>query len=255
MRTVRIEPSRICRDASSKNEGLVGDLVSIFALALLAMANPTLLAAVTVMLLLPNPKRLMLGYLLGAYTTSITVGMLVVFSLHDTGSAETTQRTLGPGQDIVLGLLALAVAYGLGGSRTESLRERRRARKERKVEEKGEKQSLPERLLGRGSPRITFVVGILLSFPGVSYLAALDRIAKLGEPTVPTALLVLAVALIQQLFLEVPLLGFALRPEKTERAVASFRDWLDRRGRHTATVAAAVIGGLLILRGVLGFVF
>jgi hypothetical protein len=29
------------------------------------MLNPTLLTATTVMLLLPNPKRLMLGYLLG----------------------------------------------------------------------------------------------------------------------------------------------------------------------------------------------
>jgi hypothetical protein len=42
------------------------DLVDIFLLSLLAMLNLSLLAAVTVMLLLPNPKRLMLGYLLGA---------------------------------------------------------------------------------------------------------------------------------------------------------------------------------------------
>jgi hypothetical protein len=51
-----------------------GELFSIFVLALLAMLNPTLLAAVTVMMLLPNPKKLMFGYLLGAYLTSITVG-------------------------------------------------------------------------------------------------------------------------------------------------------------------------------------
>ena len=43
------------------------DLVDIFLLGLVSMFNPSLLAAVTVMLLLPNPKRLMLGYLLGAY--------------------------------------------------------------------------------------------------------------------------------------------------------------------------------------------
>jgi hypothetical protein len=48
------------------------DLLDIFLLSLLAMANPSLLAAVTVMLLLPNPKRLMAGYLLGAYMTSLT---------------------------------------------------------------------------------------------------------------------------------------------------------------------------------------
>jgi hypothetical protein len=49
------------------------DLADIFLLSLVSMFNPSLLAAVTVMLLLPNPKRLMFGYLLGAYTTSITL--------------------------------------------------------------------------------------------------------------------------------------------------------------------------------------
>ena len=38
---------------------------SIFGLALLAMFNPSLVGAVTVMLLLPEPKKLMFGYLLG----------------------------------------------------------------------------------------------------------------------------------------------------------------------------------------------
>ena len=38
----------------------------IFLFSLTAALNPTLLAATTVMLLLPKPKRLLLGYLLGA---------------------------------------------------------------------------------------------------------------------------------------------------------------------------------------------
>ena len=97
--------------------GCVGDLGSIFVLSLLAMFNPTLLAAVTVMLLLPNPKKLMLGYLLGAYLTSITLGLLIVFSLHDTGSVSTAKHTLSPIEDIVVGLIALLVAYVLGGGR------------------------------------------------------------------------------------------------------------------------------------------
>jgi hypothetical protein len=56
------------------------DLVDIFLLSLVAIFNPTLLAAVTIMMLIPNPKRLMLGYLLGAYTTSITCGCVIVFA-------------------------------------------------------------------------------------------------------------------------------------------------------------------------------
>ncbi len=45
----------------------------VILLSLTASLNPTLVAATTVMLLLPSPKKLMLGYLLGAYMTSITI--------------------------------------------------------------------------------------------------------------------------------------------------------------------------------------
>jgi hypothetical protein len=227
----------------------MGDLGSIFLLALLSMANPTLLAAVTVMLLLPNTKRLMLGYLLGAYLTSITVGLLVVFSLQDTSSVSTAKHTLGPAQDLVLGALILTVGLVLRSGRDEPIRERRRLRKEAKHGGPPPK-SWPERMLGRGSARVTFAVGVVLSFPGVSYLTGLDRIAKLDVGTAETALLVIGFCLIQQMLLELPLIGYAVAPEWTEGAVAGFRAWLGRHGRRAATWVALAIGALLILRGV-----
>jgi hypothetical protein len=229
--------------------GGVGDLSSIFFLSLLAMFTPTLLAAVTVMMLMPNPKRLMLGYLLGALTTSITAGLLIVFSLHGSAS-EGTAHTMGPIEDIVVGLLALLVAYVLGSDRDARLRERRRRRKEAK-EDVEKKESFPERMLGRGSPRITFVVGVLLTFPGVSYLTALDRMAKLDATSVELVALVVVFCLIQQLLLEVPLLGYTFAPERTKDAVARFRAWLSQNGRRVGVRLAAAIGVLLILRGVI----
>jgi hypothetical protein len=229
----------------------MGDLGSIFFLALVAMFNPTLLAAVTVMMLLPNTKRLMLGYLLGAYTTSITLGLLIVFSLNGSSSVDTAKSTLSPAEDIVVGLIALLVAFVLGGGRDGSLQARRRRRKEAKEQEGEAKESWPERMLGRGSARVTFAVGVLLTFPGVSYLTALDRMAKLDATGFETALLVIAFCLIQQLLLEVPLLGYAFAPERTQEAVTRFRAWLARSGRRVATIAAAAIGTYLILRGLI----
>jgi hypothetical protein len=229
----------------------MGDLFSIFLLSLLAMLNPTLLAAVTVMLLLPSPKKLMFGYLMGAYLTSITLGMLVVFTLHDAGSVSTAKHSLSPIEDLVIGAIALIVAYVLGGNRAEPIRERRQRRKEEKAAKAGEKQSFPERMLGSGSARVTFAVGVILSFPGVSYLTALTRTAKLDYPVLPTVLIVLCIALIQQTLLEVPLLGYAIAPEKTADRVARFRDWLGRNGRRAATIGAATIGVLLIVRGLI----
>jgi len=234
----------------------LSDLLHIFGLALVAMANPTLLAAVTVMLLLPNPKRLMLGYLLGAYTTSISTGLAIVFVLHDSGAVDTGKSTIGPGEDIVVGLLLLLVAFVLGSDRDQRLRERKARRKHEKQAENGgeEKESLPIRLLGRGSPRVAFVVGLLLSFPGVSYLVALGRIDGLDAGVAPTALLVVAFCLIQQMLLEVPLIGYALAPERTQGAVDGFRDWLARNGRRAGIMVAAVLGALLIIRGLAGLV-
>ena len=229
----------------------MGDIFSIFLLSLLAMFNPTLLAAVTIMMLLPNPKRLMLGYLLGAYLTSISLGLLIVFSLHGSASVETSKQTLGPGADIVIGLLALLVAFVLSTDRDARLRERRRRRQEAKQAGGGPKESWPERMIGRGSARLTFVAGILLTLPGVSYLTALDRMAKLDASVAATAALVVVFCLIQQLLLEVPLLGYAFAPEKTQDRVTRFRAWLSRNGRRAGVALAAAVGALLVLRGVI----
>ncbi len=69
-----------------------GGVFSIFLLSLLAMFNPTLLAAVTIMMLLPEPRRLITGYLLGAYLTSIGLGLAIVFSLHNSAGVESGKR-------------------------------------------------------------------------------------------------------------------------------------------------------------------
>jgi hypothetical protein len=228
----------------------MSELVSIFLLSLLAMFTPTLLAAVTVMMMLPNPKKLMLGYLLGAYTTSISLGLLIVFSLHGSASVSTAKHTLGPAEDIVVGLLALLIAYVLGSDRDARLRERRQRRKEAQAATSEPKESWPERMLARGSARVTFAVGVLLTFPGVSYLTALDRIAKLDASVPATVLLVLGFCVIQQLLLELPLLGYALAPDWTKDAVARFRAWLGRNGRRAGVGFATVIGVLLLVRGV-----
>jgi hypothetical protein len=230
------------------------DLLNIFLLSLLAMFNPSLLAAVTVMLLLPNPKRLMLGYLLGAYTTSITVGLVLLFALHGGNTEATSKRTIGPVEDIVVGLLVLTIAWVLRTGRDQPFRERRQIKKEAKLEARKQAgkptESLPLRMLGKGDPKVTFVVGALLSFPGVSYLDALDHIHKLAAGTVVSVLLVLYFCLMQQLLLEVPLLGLVLAPESTAAKVASFKEWMGRRGRTVAVIGASVIGLWLLIRGI-----
>jgi hypothetical protein len=231
-------------------------LINIFWLSLVSMFNPSLLAAVTVMLLLPSPKPLMLGYLLGAYTASITIGLLIVFALHGSKTESAAKHTISPAEDIVVGLLAVLIALVLGTGRDKPFEERQREKKDAKLKAKQEAgkptQSLSLRMLGKGDPRITFVVGLVLSFPGASYLVALDHIRKLHSGTVETVLVVVGFCLIEQMFLELPLLGYVFAPESTADRVTRGKAWVARRGRTAAVIGAAAISVLLIARGLIG---
>jgi hypothetical protein len=198
----------------------------------------------------------MLGYLLGAYLTSISTGLVIVFALSDSSAASASNNSLSPSADLVVGLLLLLVAFVLATDRDRPLRERKARRKQAKLEANGGegKEALPLRLLGRGSPRVAFVVGLLLSFPGLAYLTGLSHINKLDAAAVPTALLVIAFCLIQQLLLEIPLVSYFLAPEETADRVRRFRAWLSRNGRRAAIIGAAVLGSLVIIRGIVGLV-
>lgn len=227
----------------------MGDVFSIFLLSLLAMFNPTLLAAVTIMMLLPDPRRLITGYLLGAYVTSIGLGMAIVFSLDSSSSVESTKTTLSPLEDIVFGAILVLVGWAFLSGRVKEIKQNRKRHHEEKHGLAEEKESLSERLLGRGSMRITFAVGALLSLPGASYLVALTKIAKLEWPTTSTALAVIIFCLIQQLLLELPLIGFYFAPEWTGEAVVRFREWISRNAARAAGYVSLTLGCLLVIRG------
>jgi hypothetical protein len=223
----------------------------VILLALTASLNPTLVAATTVMLLLDKPVRLMTGYLVGAYLTSITLGLIIVFSLSDTGATNTTQNTISPAVDIGLGAIALAIAFVLSTGRHEGLRERRQARKAAQPDKEPPRW---QRELSKGTPRTTFVVGALLTLPGASYLAGLNQIHKLNYSTSTTVLLVIGFNVVMLWLLEVPLVSFLISAEWTVRAIDRAKAWV---GRHTLVFAvrgSATIGALLVIKGIVGLV-
>ncbi len=212
-----------------------------------AAFNPTLLAATTVMLLLPKPKRLLLGYLCGAMVTSIALGLVIVFSLEGTGSVSTAQNTLSPATDLALGGILLLLALVLVSGRDEGLRERRRQKKEGKPQ----KEPRWRAFLSKGNARDTFVVGALLTLPGGSYLAGLDAMAKQDLNTIETVLTVLGFNLVMLALLELPLIGYALAPDWTPQAVDRFKAWIAHRGRRIAIYGCAGVGTALVIRGLI----
>ncbi len=218
----------------------------VFTFSLFAALNPTLLAAVTVMLTLLSPKRLLSGYLAGALLTSITCGLLLVFTLNGSSTSSSAKHTVNPVLNIVLGALILLVAFVVATGRDK----RRRARRARKREAARDKPPPRwKRVLSQGSARDTFLVGVLLSFPGASYIAGMELLSKQNIGTGATVLSVIAFNLIMLMLLELPLIGYATRPEWTAATVARFNGWLSRSGGRAALIAAVVIGLVLVGRG------
>ena len=223
----------------------------VFLLSLLAALNPVLVGASTVMLLLPNPKLLMLGYLLGALMTSITLGLVIVFALKDSSTVSTTENTISPAVDLALGAILLLAALVLGTGRDKRIAERRQERKGPK-EDKGPPRW--QQALSKGSARTTFVVGALLTLPGGSYLAGLDQIEKQKLSTSATVLTVVGFNLIMLMLLELPLLGFVVAPDWTPGAVERSKAWFARNGHKAAVIALTVLGSALVLKGIIGLV-
>jgi hypothetical protein len=225
-------------------------LSRVFLFAFTAALNPTLLTATTVMLLLPNPKRLMLGYLMGAYTTGIIVGVAIVEWLHDSGVVSTTKHTVAPCIDLAFGTIALIAAYAIWSGGVARSRERRK----RKHGDKPKKTPRWQQALSGGSARTTFLIGLVLSFPGASYLAALTELDRQDLGTAADVLVVVAVNIVMLVLLEVPLLAFAVAPEWTPRAIERFKDWLARNGAGAVAIALTAIGVALIVRAALTIV-
>jgi drug/metabolite transporter (DMT)-like permease len=200
------------------------------------------------MLVLPSPKRLLLGYLCGALMTSITIGLLIVFSLGGSSSATSTaEHTINPVWDITLGALILIITFVVATGRDT----RRRARSERKKAARADKAPPKWKLaLSGGTARTTFVIGALLTLPGASYLAALNNAAKQDLSTTGTVLTVIAINLVMLILLEVPLIGYTLSPERTTVTIERVTDLLGRRGGRIAMIPATVIALALIGRGI-----
>jgi hypothetical protein len=221
--------------------------ILLFSLA--SAFNPTLLTATMVMLLLPSPKRLLWGYLLGAYMTSITLGLVIVFALDDSGAVDTTKDKISPAADIALGLILLVVAIVLKTGYHGKHSERRKKKKE------GKEQKTPrwQEVMSKGRARDTFVVGALLTLPGASYLAGLTELSKEDLSMLATVLCVVGFNLVMLAILEIPLLGYTFAPDWTPKAMARLKGALNRNGQRILFVVALVMGLALVVRGVVEF--
>jgi uncharacterized membrane protein YfcA len=174
--------------------------------------------------------------------------VVVVFALGgSSGATTTTRHTISPIIELVIGVILMLLALVLFSGRDQ----RYTARRERKKEAKANKPpSKPMQLLQRGTPRTAFVVGaLIIGLPGVSYLAAMDLLAKQHDSTFAAVLVVLAWNVIMLLLLEVPLVVYAFAPERTAKDVEAFKSWLTRDEGRIAYWCALIAGAALLVIG------
>jgi Sap, sulfolipid-1-addressing protein len=222
-------------------------MAEVVVLAFTAALNPTEVAAIAVMLLLPSPDRLMFGYWLGAMLTGVVSGSVIVFALEGTGAEHTTRHTVGPVVWLVVAALLVIAAFAIARGEDKRMRERRRERHPQKER----KTPRWQKTLAEGNAWHTFVVGILLSFPGASYLAALDRIIHLHYATVVTILVLVGFNLVQNILIEAPLLAFRIWPTKTPAAIDSAKAWAASHGREYGSWALALLGVALAIPSII----
>lgn len=221
----------------------------VLVFALLAAWNPLLLAIVPVMLVSAHPKRMMIGYLLGAYTVSITIGLVFVFAAGGSSAATTTEQAINPALNLTLGTIVLLIAFALALGLDQRLGRGTGGKKE-----KANRPPRWRRALDKGSVSLAFVVGAAFTLPGGRYIVALQGIDALNYSTAWTVLAVIGVNLVLLALVELPLLSYLIAEDWTPAAVDRAGAWFSRNGRRILVIAAAFIGVVLFVRGLLALV-
>ena len=235
-------------------------MATIFALAFAAAVYPQLLAVVVVILTRERPKPLLLMCYLASVCTSIGASAAIVAVFGSRGTvAGTSSSRLGPGVYLVVGVLALLLALFAATPRGRELLgpDRPRLRLRRGPHRTSSApstvaKSKAERALREGSLAIAGVVGAILGVPGPFDLLALGRLARGDYTHAEIAVTIVCFNLIKFLLIELPLISYAIRPERTATEVARFSAWMHAHKLEVVAAVVGVVSVVLIVRGVAG---
>ncbi|HET7555422.1 MAG TPA: GAP family protein [Gaiellaceae bacterium] len=209
---------------------------------LLAVASafwPTLIVVVVVALRLDHPIRILVFFVAGALLTTISIGLAIVFALDGTSVASGSNRSVSAGIYLVAGALSILAAGALW----------RYGGRPREPKPPRTQPSLAERSIERGAP-VAFAAGVVLNIiPGTFPFVALVDIAKLDVGDAAKVAAVVVFYVIMLAFAEVPIVAYAIAPERTIAATTAFNEWLARNGRRVAAVVLAAVGAYLVVRG------
>jgi hypothetical protein len=219
-------------------------MTQVFALAALASLDAGLLTAAVVLLGRPRPARQLLAYLIGGMGLSIVFGLLIVLALH--GSKLRLHRSTQAVIELAVGALLIVVALAAASGRKVQWHPRRTRHADA---ERPRHRSLYDRAVGHDTVWIAWAAGALYSVPGAEYLAGLALLAKVRAPALTEVLAVLGFNVIMFALIELPLLGFAVAPDRTRSLTEKLNRWMTAHRRMLIATVAGAIGVYLLVSG------
>ena len=97
---------------------------------------------------------------------------------------------------------------------------------------------------------MAFAVGAAINLPGPFYVLALGEIASGGYSNVQAFGLIVLFNAIMFTLVEVPLVGYVLRPARTAELVAALATWLNANGLRVMGCLLGAVGISLIVQGI-----
>ena len=160
-----------------------------------------------------------------------------------------TSSSPNPGTSIVAGVVALVLGWLMVSDRGRALLERWRTRHpRRRPKEAG--PSWAERRLDRANAAVAFVIGAAINLPGPFYVLALGEIANGPYDSLASLGLILLFNAIMFTLLEVPLVGYLVRPERTAEQVGRLSIWLNANGLRIMGALIGLVGVSLVVQGI-----
>ena len=218
--------------------------VLIILLALASTVRPTSLAAVCALLSTEFPRRLMTIYTAVGLAFTIALGLLVVWAfngIHINSGSSHTQAIV----QLIGGALLLAFAAGVRSGRV--------------ARRPGTGAKRPERWKQLLEQRMTFRTAALLGpathLPGLFYLVALNLIVG-EQPKVPKGLI--QVLIYNVIWFAIPICALVvcfIEPQAARDGAGFIESWAKRHSRTIVVYAAAGLGAILVIRGLLTLLF
>ena len=230
---------------------------TVLVLAIAVNFEPTRIGLVPLMLSRQRPVLQLIAYLCGNVTMALTFGLLVLFVFER--SPLGTSTSSGGRAQIIIGVIALAVAAALMLKSLHSSRNRKRldanAAKTAQQDPAGatiprtvdRMTKLVRSVFQRGnSPWLSGLVGVGVGLPSVDYLALLVVIATSRTSPPEQAAALITFLVIGNAVVTIPLISYLLRPQQTLEKLDKLGAWIRSRSRIDYAIILAAIGVLFI---------